>query len=112
MRRVPIKSGGFVYICEPGEARPPGEACFTADEFEWTKKLAQGYRHDPEQVATFWENIILQKRSTPTYNVFEQFPKTDEPVVSERAATAIHYCKQILETISTALEKKEGKTPS
>lgn len=108
MRRVPIKSGGFAYIVEAGEARPPGEACFSPDEFEWTKQIATGYRHDPEQLATFWENILLQKRNTPTYNVFDQFPK-NEPVVSERAATAIKYCKEILADISARLPKEKGK---
>lgn len=77
MKKIPIKSGGSVFILEHGEIALEGEACFSEAEYEYAKRLAKGFR-EPEELKTFWENVVHSKRECTTFTVYDLFPEVKE----------------------------------
>lgn len=75
MRKVKRSSGGTITVIQPGEERPPGEICFTEDEYAWAVKVSSNFRTDPEFLKGFWFDLLKEKEADPLYDYLQAYPR-------------------------------------
>ena len=74
MRPIKIRSGGQAFVLEDGDTCPPGGICFLKPEWEWAMKISKSFVADPEQLQSFWADVMERKKNIPGYVLFMDFP--------------------------------------
>lgn len=97
MRVVRLRSGGHVSVFPDNELWPiDGGICFSEEEYSFAQKLAASLNSDPEQLKSFWEELLERKKNNSYYSLFTDFPKHPPIELSDKAMMAKKYCEETL----------------
>ena len=96
MRKVHFKNSGVdVYIVKDGESLPKGERCFSVEEWEYAQRISKDVS-DPQAEKEFWRTV-LEKKMSPSYTVFDDFPKE----IPQPKTLAARYTSEIISNLKT-----------
>lgn len=84
MRAIKIRSGGTAYVMSHGETCPAGEVCFLQEEWELALKMSKAASTDPDNLQTFWKNLLENKRTIPGFTLLADLNRKPEPPKQEK----------------------------